>query len=207
MSNPHTNEYECVCVCVCECESVCEWLNVCECVYVSVWVTVCVLDSHDRCRYSLSDWLSARASSSPLVELLFLLRESLLLSAAGILNVFPTKQYDWSNNKDTATKPQTKTAYYHYIRCQKVISVHYSYTHNYRIINLFQVLTFLNGFNPFVQHTPWILTGLSSGLCGSSTLHGFWLVCLQVSLSVLICPSKSEKRRYCFSSTDKDESA
>ena len=191
----------CVYCAVCESEFesvrrvVSKWLNVCECVYVSVWVTVCVLDSHDRCRYSLSDWLSARASSSPLVELLFLLRESLLLSAAGILNVFPTKQYDWSNNKDTATKPQTKTAYYHYIRCQKVISVHYSYTHNYRIINLFQVLTFLNGFNPFV------------GLCGSSTLHGFWLVCLQVSLSVLICPSKSEKRRYCFSSTDKDESA
>ena len=185
MSNPHTNEYECVCVCVCECESVrvCEWvwLNVCECVYVSVWVTVCVLDSHDRCRYSLSDWLSARASSSPLVELLFLLRESLLLSAAGILNVFPTKQYDWSNNKDTATKPQTKTAYYHYIRCQKVISVHYSYTHNYRIINLFQVLTFLNGFNPFVwpiQHTPWIawLGNCHSGLT-----------------SCLICPSSDSR--------------
>ena len=111
-----------------QCVTLCVW--VCVCVYVWVCaVTVCVLDSHDRCRYSLSDWLSARASSSPLVELLFLLRESLLLSAAGILNVFPTKQYDWSNNKDTATKPQTKTAYYHYIRCQKVISVHYSYTH------------------------------------------------------------------------------
>ena len=35
-----------------------------------------------------------------------------------------------------------------------------------------------------------------------------WLVCPQVSLSVLICPSKSEKRRKCcFSSADKDESA
>ena len=34
-----------------------------------------------------------------------------------------------------------------------------------------------------------------------------WSVFKKVSLSVLICPSKSEKRRYCFSSTDKDESA
>ena len=68
-----------------------EWvsdLNVCECVYVSVWLTVCVLDSHDRCRYSLSDWLSARASSSPNWEreLLFLwTRITPCYSAAGIL--------------------------------------------------------------------------------------------------------------------------
>ena len=75
-----------VIVCVCEC--------VCE----------CVLGSQDWCRNLLSDCVSARASSSPLVELLFLLRESLFLRADGILNVLPTKQYDWSKqNKATYT--------------------------------------------------------------------------------------------------------
>ena len=97
----------CVCVCVWMCDSVCVWnvsVHVCE-MCVSVWVTVwgregasdCVsnvLDSHDRCRYSLSDWLSARASSySPLWNISFSYENSLIaLSAAGILNVIPTTQ-------------------------------------------------------------------------------------------------------------------
>ena len=70
-------------------------------------VSECVLGSQDWCRNLLSDCVSARASSSPLVELLFLLRESLFLSADGILNVLPTKQYDWSK--------QNKVTYTYYI--------------------------------------------------------------------------------------------